>query len=45
MEVAIKCNLCLERLEHEKKPACLSVCPTGCITMGGEKSVAVVFER
>ena len=29
----------------EKKPACLSVCPTGCITMGGEKSVAAVFER
>ena len=37
--------LCLERLASGKKPACLSVCPTGCITMGGEKSVAAVFER
>jgi len=45
LEVAIKCDLCLERLASGKKPACLSVCPTGCITMGGEKSVAAVFER
>ena len=45
LEVAIKCNLCLERLESSQKPACLSVCPTGCITLAGKKSVAAVFER
>ena len=44
-EVAIKCDLCIERLESGKKPACLGVCPTGCISMGGEKSVAAAFER
>ena len=45
LEVAIKCDLCLERLASGKKTACLDVCPTGCITMRGDKSVAAVFER
>jgi Fe-S-cluster-containing dehydrogenase component len=45
LEVAIKCDLCLERLASGKKPACLGVCPTACITLGGQKSVAAVFER
>ena len=45
LEAAVKCDLCLERLESGKKPACLSVCPTGCIALSGDKGVAAVFER
>jgi len=44
-EIAVKCDLCIERLAENKKPACLSVCPTGCISLGGEKSIAAVFEK
>ena len=44
-ETAVKCDLCIHRLAEAKKPACLSVCPTGCITMGGQKRIAAVFEK
>ena len=44
-EVAVKCDLCLHRLAENKQPACLSVCPTGCINLGGKKSIAAVFEK
>jgi len=43
-EVAVKCDLCLHRLAENKQPACISVCPTGCIHLGGKKSIAAVFE-
>jgi Fe-S-cluster-containing dehydrogenase component len=43
--LAIKCDLCQERLENGQKPACMSVCPTGCINLSGKKSIAAVFER
>jgi Fe-S-cluster-containing dehydrogenase component len=43
-EIAVKCDLCIHRLAENKKPACMSVCPTGCISLGGQKSIAVVFE-
>ena len=44
-EIAVKCNLCIERLAEKKQPACISVCPTGCIQLGGKKSIATVFEK
>ena len=44
-DVAVKCDLCLHRLAENKQPACLSVCPTGCINLGGKKSIAAVFEK
>ena len=44
-EVAIKCDLCVDLLEQGKKPACLSICPTGCISLGKKKSIAAVFEK
>ena len=44
-EVALKCDFCLDRLDAGRKPACLGVCPTGCIRLGDAKSVAAVFER
>ena len=43
-EVAVKCDLCVHRLEEGKSPACMSICPTGCIGMGPKKSIAAVFE-
>jgi Fe-S-cluster-containing dehydrogenase component len=44
-EVAVKCDLCIERLADNKQPSCMSVCPTGCIHMGIKKNVAALFER
>lgn len=44
-EIAIKCDLCIHRLAESKPPACMSVCPTGCIYLGGQKSIAAVFEK
>jgi Fe-S-cluster-containing dehydrogenase component len=44
-EVAVKCDLCIERLAENKQPACISVCPTGCIYLGEKESIAAVFEK
>ena len=43
-EVAVKCDLCVHRLDDHQEPACMSICPTKCIHIGGEKSIAAVFE-
>jgi len=44
-DIAVKCDLCFHRLAANKHPACISVCPTGCIYFDRKKSVAAVFER
>ncbi len=44
-EVAVKCDLCVHRLAENKLPACMSVCPTGCIRLSGKYNVASAFER
>ena len=44
LEVAMKCDLCTDRLDDGKTPACMDVCPTGCIRLGEKKSIAAVFE-
>jgi Fe-S-cluster-containing dehydrogenase component len=33
-EIAVKCDLCVERLANGQTPACYSVCPTRCIAWG-----------
>lgn len=38
-EVAIKCDLCADRLQEGLVPACASVCGTGCIKFGGTKEM------
>lgn len=44
-EIAVKCDLCVNRLIEDKLPACMSVCPTECIHFGDKKSIAAVFEE
>lgn len=34
-----KCNMCWGRLEKGKKPACVSVCPTGALAFGMKKDL------
>lgn len=36
-ETAIKCNMCIDRQKIGQKPACVSICPTGCIHFGDTK--------
>ena len=45
LEIAVKCDLCVQRLAENKPPACMSVCPTACIRFGTPRSIATVFER
>ena len=44
-DIAVKCDLCFERLAEKKQPACVSICPTGCLQLGGSENIASVFER
>ena len=39
-EIAVKCDLCFERLKNDQAPACYSVCPTDCISWGETKSLS-----
>lgn len=43
-EMAVKCDLCIDRLSDQQQPACVGVCPTGCIRVSGGESIAAVFE-
>jgi len=38
-EVAVKCDLCSERLERGQQPACAAVCPTRCVLWGDMKQI------
>lgn len=39
-QLAVKCDMCLERLIQGEKPACVNVCPSRCIICGEKKEVA-----
>lgn len=44
--VAVKCNLCCDRLESNQEPACSSVCSTRCILWGDIKRISEnILER
>ncbi len=49
--IALKCDLCIERLKAGKAPACFSNCPTNCIFFGkiadavSEKTRRILRER
>ena len=44
-EIAIKCDLCHERLENNEEPACSKTCPTGCIFWGDSKKLSEKIEK
>jgi Fe-S-cluster-containing dehydrogenase component len=39
-DVAVKCDLCRERLLDGGEPACVMACPTRCILWGSMRSVS-----
>jgi Fe-S-cluster-containing dehydrogenase component len=46
----IKCDLCISRLEHAMKPACVSACRTGALTFEFDdkktaKDAIIVFKK
>jgi len=45
LETAIKCDLCFDRLQDGKPPACAAVCPTGCIVYGDMKVILGRIEK
>lgn len=38
-EVAVKCDLCIERLKNNEQPACFNACATRCIFWGNTKEL------
>jgi len=44
-DIAVKCDLCVQRLEQHLRPACMGVCPTGSVTFRSGKNIAAVFEK
>jgi Fe-S-cluster-containing dehydrogenase component len=38
-ELAVKCDMCIDRLKNQEKPACSLVCPTGCIFWGDTETL------
>jgi Fe-S-cluster-containing dehydrogenase component len=45
LEVAVKCDLCVERLENNEQPACSKACATQCIFWGDTKEFSQKIER
>jgi len=39
-DLAVKCDLCIDRLEQGQAPACVSVCATGCIFWGDTRQLS-----
>jgi Fe-S-cluster-containing dehydrogenase component len=44
-DVAVKCDLCYERLKSGREPACSKACPTRCIVWGDMKAINRKMER
>jgi len=43
-EIAVKCDLCYERLKNHEGPACSKACPTRCILWGNIRKVSEEME-
>ncbi|MFC1864162.1 4Fe-4S dicluster domain-containing protein [Thermodesulfobacteriota bacterium] len=39
-EIAVKCDLCINRLDNHEKPACVQACGTRCIVYGDGKELS-----
>lgn len=44
-ELALKCDMCIERQNEDKRPACASICPTGCIFFGDFRAFSERLNR
>jgi len=44
-ETAVKCDLCVERLNHNEAPACSNACPTRCIFWGEVTKLNETLEK
>jgi Fe-S-cluster-containing hydrogenase component 2 len=44
-EVALKCDICYERLDSGEEPACSLACPTRCILWRDMKAISQKIER
>jgi Fe-S-cluster-containing dehydrogenase component len=44
-EIAVKCDLCYERLKNKEEPACSKACPTQCIFSGDMKRLSQEMEK
>jgi Fe-S-cluster-containing dehydrogenase component len=44
-EVAVKCDLCEERLKEGRSPGCAKACPTHCIAWGSLEAISKEVER
>jgi len=44
-EVAVKCDLCYEKIQNNEGPACAMACPTRCIFWGDMKTLSKEIEE
>ncbi|MBW1715148.1 MAG: 4Fe-4S binding protein [Deltaproteobacteria bacterium] len=44
-EVAVKCDLCYEKIQNNEPPACAMACPTRCIFWGDMKTLNKEIEQ
>jgi NADH-dependent fumarate reductase subunit E len=44
-EIAVKCDLCYERLKNNGGPACSNACPTQCIVWGDMRKLSEWMEK
>lgn len=44
-DLAVKCDVCIERFQDNGGPACASVCPTGCIFWGDARNLSERLSR
>ena len=44
-EVAVKCDLCLDRLKKDQRPACVKACATQCIFWGDTQALHKRIDR
>jgi Fe-S-cluster-containing dehydrogenase component len=42
-EAAVKCDLCVERLQNHEQPACTKACAARCILWGDTKRISEIL--
>ncbi len=44
-KVAVKCDMCLDRVQDGKLPACVLTCPTGAMSFGDEEEIKQMAQK